>query len=59
MAVSQPTIKAVLKTLYDDAKSTPMTEDEFADRMATIIADAVQSGDVVGVQSGGSTIPVT
>lgn len=59
MAVSQPTIKAALKTLYDDAKSSPMSEDDFADRMATIIANAVTSGEVVGVEPGPSTISVT
>ena len=59
MATNHATIKAALKTLYDDAKSTPMTEDDFADRMATIIQNAIQSGDVVNVQPGTATIPVT
>ena len=59
MATNQATIKAALKALYDDAKSGSMTEDEFADRMATIIQNAIQSGDVIGVEPGGSTISVT
>lgn len=59
MAVSQPTIKTALELLYSDAQTAPMSDEDFADRMATIIADAVTSGEVVNVQAGGSTIPVT
>ena len=63
MAVSQPTIKSDLLALYNDARSSPMSEEEFADRMATIIRDAILSADVVGtatdVESGTSTAPVT
>ena len=63
MAVSQPTIKSDLLALYNDARSSPMSEEEFADRMATIIRDAILSADVEGtataVESGTSTAPVT
>ena len=59
MATNHATIKAALKTLYDDAKATPMTEDDFADEMATIIQNAIQSGDVVNVEPGAATISVT
>lgn len=63
MAVSQPTIKSDLLALYNDARSSPMSEEEFADRMATIIRDAILSADVTGtatgVESGTSTAPVT
>ena len=59
MATNHATIKAALKQLYDDAKTTPMNEDTYADRMATIIQDAIQSGDVVNVEPGAATISVT
>lgn len=59
MATNHTVIKTALKTLYDDAKSTPMSEDDFAARMATIIQDAIQSGDVVNVEPGTATISVT
>ena len=55
MAVSQPAIKTALKTLYDDAKSSPMSDDTFADRMATIIKDAIISADVATTVTG--TLP--
>lgn len=46
MAVSQPVIKAALLALYNDAKSSAMTETDFADQMATIIKNAITSGTV-------------
>lgn len=52
MAVVQADIKADLLQLYNDAKAAPMTEDTFADRMATIIADAIQTGEGVPKTSG-------
>lgn len=63
MPVSQPAIKAQLLTLYNEMKASEFTEEQFADRMATIIKDAILSATVTGtasgVQSGGSTAPVT
>lgn len=65
MAVVQSVIKTALKQLYDDARAAPMDEDEFADRMATIIrnailsADVTSSGSATGVQTGPSIAPVT
>lgn len=56
MAVSQSTIKADLKQLYDDAKAAEMDDDTFANRMATIIADAILTADV---DPGGGPPPLT
>lgn len=55
MAVVQADIKADLLELYNDAKAAPMTEDTFAGRMATIIADAILSADVTTTVVG--TLP--
>lgn len=55
MAVVQADIKADLLELYNDAKAAPMTEDTFAGRMATIIADAILSADVTTTVEG--TLP--
>jgi len=46
MAVVETTISSALQVLYASAKTTPMTEADFADEMAKIIADAIKSGDV-------------
>ena len=61
MAVVKATIKAALLALYNDSKSSKMTEDAFADEMADIIKDAITSGSVsvTGVQAGGGTAPGT
>jgi len=60
MAVSQPTIKAALLSLYNDMKTTEYTETQFADAMATIIKDAILSAtvnvtSVSGVTTGTGT----
>lgn len=50
MAVVKATIKTALNSLYDDMGiGNGLTKDQCADRMADIIRDAIQSGDV---QSG-------
>ncbi|MCK5127585.1 MAG: hypothetical protein KAR42_15115 [candidate division Zixibacteria bacterium] len=58
MATSHATIETALLVLYNDAKAIPMTEATFADRMATIIQNAILSADLDGlapnVQSGGT-----
>jgi hypothetical protein len=65
VAVVKATIKSQLLSLYNEAKTAPMTEDEFADGMADIIRAAILSADVAStgtataVQSGPSTAPVT
>lgn len=46
MAVVKATIKSQLLALYNSAKSSPMTEDQFADTMADIIRSAVLSATV-------------
>jgi len=46
MAVVETTISSALQVLYASAKTTPMTEADFADEMAKIVADAIKSGDV-------------
>lgn len=46
MAVVQATIKAQLLALYNDAKTTPMSEEDFADEMASIIRSAILSADI-------------
>lgn len=46
MAVVKATIKSQLLALYNSAKSSPMTEDQFADTMADIIKDAILSAAV-------------
>jgi hypothetical protein len=46
MAVVKATIKTQLLALYNSAKSSPMTEDDFADEMATIIRAAILSADI-------------
>lgn len=46
MAVVQVTIKSQLLSLYDDMASTEYTREQFADSMATIIANAILSADV-------------
>ena len=48
MAVVQATIKAALLVVYNEAKAAPMTEAEFADKIATVIADAILSAQVTG-----------
>lgn len=47
MAVSKSDIKTALISLYTSAESSPMSKEDFADGMAEIIMDAIQSGDVV------------
>jgi len=59
MAVSQATIKAALLDLYNDAKSESMSEDDFADEMATIIRNAILSADVTTSVSVASVTAVT
>ena len=67
MAVSQPVIKSDLLDLYDDAEIDPgISKEDFADRMATIIKDAILSADINpaistanGVTPGGANVPVT
>ena len=58
---TQATIKGWLETLAADMKSSPMSDSEWADRMATIIYDAITGRAVTttGVQSGGSSAPGT
>lgn len=46
MAVVQATIKAALLAVYNEAKAAPMTETDFADKIATVIADAILSAQV-------------
>ena len=46
MAVVKATIKSQLLALYNSAKSSPMTEDQFADTMADIIRSAILSATV-------------
>jgi signal recognition particle GTPase len=46
MAVVQSDIKADLLALYNSAKQNKMSEEDFADQMATIIRDAILSADV-------------
>ncbi len=58
MATSQPTIKAALLVLYNSAKASEMTETEYADEMATIIQNAIQSGSVT-VNTAVNTIVTT
>ena len=52
MAVVKETIKDALLALYNDAKSSKMTEDAFADEMADIIKAAITSGTVTGTAGG-------
>ena len=63
MAVVQATIKAALLVVYNEAKAAPMTEAEFADKIATVIADAILSaqvtGTATGVTAGPASVPVT
>ena len=47
MAVVKDTIKSALMALYNDANSSPMSAETFADNMAGIIKDAILSADVV------------
>lgn len=62
MAVDKNTIKIALQALYTSAQSG-ISDANFADAMADIIKNAILSADVTGqatgVQSGGSTAPVT
>ena len=58
MAVVKATIKASLLALYNQARTSEMTEDEFADEMETIIRAAILSAtvsvtSVSGVTTGG------
>lgn len=58
MAINHPTDKSALKSLFTEMKSKEMTDDECADKFATIIENIALSMTVTvaGVQSGGSTI---
>jgi len=62
MATSHATIKAALLGIYNSAKATSMSEDSFADQMATVIQDAILSADLdgtaTGAQTGGPGVPV-
>lgn len=49
MPVVEATISAELQALYAAAKASPMTDADFADGMAQIMKNAIQSGTV---QSG-------
>lgn len=50
MAVSKATIKTALIALYTSAEASSMSKEDFADEMAEIIKDAIQSGTVqVGI----------
>ena len=44
MAETQATIKAALLAIYNSAKASAMTEDTFADQMATAIFNAIAGG---------------
>jgi hypothetical protein len=63
MAVVQATIKAALLAVYNEAKAAPMSEADFADKIATVISDAILSatvtGTATGVTPGGASVPVT
>jgi len=65
MAVIQANIKAAKLALYNQAKTTEMTEEEFADAEATIEANAILSAEISpgttanGVTAGGASVPVT
>lgn len=66
MAVVKATIKTELLALYNQAKTTEMSESDFADSMADIIKDAILSAEIdsatstaTGVTTGLSSVPVT
>ena len=59
MSVSQPTIKSDLLALYNYARNNKMTEEEFADEMATIIKNAIISAVATGTDSGGDSHSLT
>ncbi|NIA28344.1 MAG: hypothetical protein GWP06_00350 [Actinobacteria bacterium] len=47
MPTNHATIKAALLSLYNTAKTAEMSETDFADGMATIIQNAILSGEVL------------
>jgi hypothetical protein len=63
MAVDKNTISSELQVLYNAAKTSEMSEQDFADGMATIIKNAILSatvtGSASGVMSGSSIATVT
>lgn len=46
MALNKATLKAELLSIYNDAKTTPMTEDTFADRVSTAIDNYIKTAIV-------------
>jgi len=59
MPVVKSDIKADLLALYNSAKNGAMSEDDFADEMATIIRDAILSADVTTTVAVASVSGVT
>lgn len=55
MPVVKATISTALQALYTTAKASPMSDADFADGLAQIIMDAIQSGTV----QSGITVQVT
>ena len=59
MAVDQAAMKAAFDVLDALAASAPMTTSDYNEERAKIIADAIKTGSIVGVEPGAATIPVT
>lgn len=66
MAVVQADIKADLVQLAADMKASELSDDAWADKLATIIKDAILSAEIDdltttanGVTVGGASVPVT
>ncbi len=59
MAVDESGMKAAFDALDALAASAPMSTSDYNTERAKIIADAIKTGEVIGVEPGAATIPVT
>ena len=59
MAVDEAGMKTAFDVLDNLAAAAPMSVSDYNTERAKIIADGIKSGEVVNVQPGAATIPVT